>query len=289
METALAEMPLALFSTLAPMGAGAFAALAAVFTLADPDEAQTRRIDRATALPLALMLAGFGAATLHLASPGRALGVLAGVGSSPLSDEVAAGAAFALLAAVCWVWALSGRMSQGTRHVLVCVLAVGGLVFAAAIGTAYLMDTIPSWNTPAVPVSLVGFALAGGAAVGLLAVGMAGCGPLLAARAPRLAMTALAVGGLVLGMAGAGAQLTAAAGMTSPLAVGADLVGGVAGAIVIGAAGLSSSAACVAIACATGRRAATLGALAAALAFAGILALRLAFYATQLSAGLAWA
>ena len=172
METALAEMPLALFSTLAPMGAGAFAALAAVFTLADPDEAQTRRIDRATALPLALMLAGFGAATLHLASPGRALGVLAGVGSSPLSDEVAAGAAFALLAAVCWVWALSGRMSQGTRHVLVCVLAVGGLVFAAAIGTAYLMDTIPSWNTPAVPVSLVGFALAGGAGSGFGTGGM---------------------------------------------------------------------------------------------------------------------
>ena len=56
MEAALNELPLALFTTLAPMGAGAFVALAcALFTTTFSDE-QLRKIDRFMAIPLIVVL-----------------------------------------------------------------------------------------------------------------------------------------------------------------------------------------------------------------------------------------
>lgn len=286
MEAALSEMPLALFSTMAPMGAGSFAALAALFLAADLTDDQRRALDRLTAVPVALVAAGFVAATFHLASPGRAVGVLAGVGSSPLSNEVAAGIVFCVLMAVYWAWALSGRMAEGVRTALVTVTAGMGIVFALLIGMAYLIGTIPSWNTLASPVSVAGFALVGGAAVGAFVAGAAGCGPALAARTPRLALSGLAATGLALGLGGAAAQLTGTAALTSPLASGADLAASMAGAVVVGVVCLVASAAATALV-ASGRRTTWSGAAAVVLAFAGILALRLAFYATELSVGLA--
>ena len=275
MEAALSEMPLALFSTVAPMGAGSFAALAALFLAAGLTDDQRRALDRLTALPVALVAVGFAAATLHLASPGRAVGVLAGV---------AAGLAFGVLMVAYWAWALSGRMAEGARVALVTATAALGIVFALLIGMAYLVSTIPSWDTLATPVSVAGFALLGGAAVGTFMAGVGGCAPALAARAPRLALGVLAAAGLVLGLGGAAAQLTGAAALASPLASGAEQVASVAGAVVVGV--VCSVAAAVATVVATsGRRTAWVGGGAVVLAFVGILALRLAFYATELSVG----
>ena len=96
----------------------------------------------------------------------------------------------------------------------------------------------------------------------------------------------LAAAGLVLGLGGAAAQLTGAAALASPLASGAEQVASVAGAVVVGV--VCSVAAAVATVVATsGRRTAWVGGGAVVLAFVGILALRLAFYATELSVGLA--
>lgn len=286
MEAALSEMPLALFSTVAPMGAGSFAALAALFLAASLTDDQRRALDRLTALPVALVAVGFAAATLHLASPGRAVGVLAGVGSSPLSNEVAAGIVFGVLMVAYWAWALSGRMAEGARVALVTATAALGIVFALFIGMAYLVSTIPSWDTLATPVSVAGFALLGGAAVGTFMAGVGGCAPALAARAPRLALGVLAAAGLVLGLGGAAAQLTGAAALASPLASGAEQVASVAGAVVVGVV-CSVAAAVATVVAASGRRTTWVGGGAVVLAFVGILALRLAFYATELSVGLA--
>ena len=212
--------------------------------------------------------------------------MLAGVGSSPLSNEVAAGIVFGVLMVAYWAWALSGRMAEGARVALVTATAALGIVFALFIGMAYLVSTIPSWDTLATPVSVAGFALLGGAAVGTFMAGVGGCAPALAARAPRLALGVLAAAGLVLGLGGAAAQLTGAAALASPLASGAEQVASVAGAVVVGVV-CSVAAAVATVVAASGRRTTWVGGGAVVLAFVGILALRLAFYATELSVGLA--
>ena len=175
MASAFAELPLALFSTLAPMGAGAFLILAILFSTTKVDDAAAKRIDRFTAIPVALVIVGFIAAFFHLASPLHAFGVFAGLGSSPLSNELAMGCVFAVVMLVYWIWASAGKMSAGVRKGLLWATAVLGLVFAWFTGMAYMIDTIPSWNTFAGPVQMIGFALLGGAAVAVLVLVLAMC------------------------------------------------------------------------------------------------------------------
>ena len=94
METALNELPLAIFTTLAPMGAGAFAVLAAAFCTMKLDDVKIKAIDRFSLIPLGLIAVGFVASFFHLASPLKAYGVLSGIGHSPLSNEIAVGMVF---------------------------------------------------------------------------------------------------------------------------------------------------------------------------------------------------
>ena len=73
MEAAFAELPLALFTTLAPMGAGAFIALALAFFTTTFTDDQVKKIDRMTLIPFVVVLVGFAASFFHLAcSPASA-------------------------------------------------------------------------------------------------------------------------------------------------------------------------------------------------------------------------
>ncbi|NBI32366.1 DmsC/YnfH family molybdoenzyme membrane anchor subunit [Enterorhabdus sp. P55] len=285
METAFAEMPLALFSTLAPLGAGAFTALAVAFLTTSFEADSLKKIDRMTALPVAVVIIGFIAAFFHLASPLNAFGVLAGVGTSPLSNEILVGCVFCVLMLVYWVAALAGKLSAGARKGLVVAVALVGLVFAVFTGMAYLMDTIASWNTPAVPAQMLGYSLAGGMALGVLVLGAAGCGAELAARPLKTAVAALALAGAVIGLAAFALQVSAVGALSTPLYAGSDLVADVMGVIVAGAVALVLAVVCTLLAL-RGKSAAATAGVAAVLAIAGVLCLRLAFYGMQLSVGL---
>ncbi len=288
MEAAFAEMPLALFSTLAPMGAGAFLILAIAFTVAKPDAEALRRIDRFTAIPVALVLVGFIAAFFHLASPLNAFGVFAGIGRSPLSNELVVGCIFAVVMLVYWIWAVSGKMPEGARKGLVWVTAVVALVFALFTGMAYMIDTIPSWDTFAGPVQMLGFALLGGAAVGVLVLALGGCADALKAGTLKTAVLAVLAAGLVLGIGGFAVQAAAASGMSNALFSGADLVASATMTIVCGIICLVGTGVCDTLAVRGAGASALVGASAGAavLAVVGILLLRLAFYTMQISVGL---
>lgn len=288
METAFAEMPLALFSTLAPVGAGAFLVLAMALSTAKPDADALRRIDRFTAIPVALVVVGFIAAFFHLASPLNALGVFAGVGRSPLSNELVVGCIFAVVMLAYWIWALTGKMPEGARKGLVWATAALGLVFALFTGMAYMIDTIPSWNTFAGPVQMLGFALLGGAAVGVLVLTLAGCAEQLKAGALKTAVLAVLVAGLVLGIGGFAVQAMAASGMSNALVSGADLVASATMAIVCGIICLVGTGVCDTFAVRGMGAGALVGVSvgAVALALVGILLMRLAFYAMQVSVGI---
>lgn len=288
MEAAFAEMPLALFSTLAPMGAGAFVVLAVAFFAGKFDDDALRRIDRFTAIPVGLVIVGFIAAFFHLANPLNAFAVFGGLGSSPLSNEVVMGVVFTVVMLAYWLWAFLGKMPEGARKGLVAVVAVLGVVFAFFTGMAYMIDTIPSWNTLAGPVQMVGFALLGGAAVAVLVLTLAGSGAALKGGTLRTGVLAVLGAGLVLGLGGFAVQAVGASGMENGLYSGADLVAGAVVAIVCGVVCLVGTGVCdtYAIRGAGGSAALRVSAGAVALAVVGILLMRLAFYAMQMSVGL---
>lgn len=281
----MAELPLALFTTLAPIGAGAFIALAVAFFTTKFSDEQLKKIDRMTTIPVVVLVAGFICAFFHLASPMHAFGVFAGLGASPLSNELLAGVVFAVLAIVYWIVALAGKLGEGARKGFAAVVAVMAIVFACFTGAAYMMETIASWNTPMVPVAVLGFSLLGGVSLGVLVLALSGALEDAAKGGFRMAALAVLIVGLVLGVAGLMVQVMSVSGMGNALVDGADLVAAASAPMWIGVVCMVVAAAAAFMALRNSKSTA-LAAAAPVLAIVGVFAARLAFYAVQLSVGL---
>ncbi len=281
----MAELPLALFTTLAPIGAGALIALAVAFFTTKFSDEQLKKIDRMTTIPVVVLVAGFICAFFHLASPMHAFGVFAGLGASPLSNELLAGVVFAVLAIVYWIVALAGKLGEGARKGFAAVVAVMAVVFACFTGAAYMMETIASWNTPMVPVAVLGFSLLGGVSLGVLVLALSGALADAANGGFKMAALAVLVVGLVLGIAGLMVQVMSVSGMGNALVDGADLVAAASAPMWIGVVCMVVAAAAAFMALRNSKSTA-LAAAAPVLAIVGVFAARLAFYAVQLSVGL---
>lgn len=281
----MAELPLALFTTLAPIGAGAFIALAVAFFTTKFSDEQLKKIDRMTTIPVIVLIVGFICAFFHLASPMHAFGVFAGLGASPLSNELLAGVVFAVLAIVYWIVALAGKLGEGARKGFAAVVAVMAVVFACFTGAAYMMETIASWNTPMVPVAVLGFSLLGGVSLGVLVLALSGALEDAAKGGFKTAAPVVLVVGLVLGVAGLLVQVMSVSGMGNALVDGADLVAAASAPMWIGVVCMVVAAAAAFMALRNSKSTA-LAAAAPVLAIVGVLAARLAFYAVQLSVGL---
>lgn len=281
----MAELPLALFTTLAPIGAGAFIALAVAFFTTKFSDEQLKKIDRMTTIPVVVLVAGFICAFFHLASPMHACGVFAGLGASPLSNELLAGVVFAVLAIVYWIVAFAGKLGEGARKGFAAVVAVMAIVFACFTGAAYMMETIVSWNTPMVPVAVLGFSLLGGVSLGVLVLALSGALEDAAKGGFKMAALAVLVVGLVLGVVGLLVQVMSVSGMGNALVDGADLVTAASAPMWIGVVCMVVAAAAAFMALRNSKSTA-LAAAAPVLAIVGVFAARLAFYAVQLSVGL---
>lgn len=281
----MAELPLALFTTLAPIGAGAFIALAVAFFTTKFSDEQLKKIDRMTTIPVVVLVAGFICAFFHLASPMHAFGVFAGLGASSLSNELLAGVVFAVLAIVYWIVALAGKLGEGARKGFAAVVAVMAVVFACFTGAAYMMETIASWNTPMVPVAVLGFSLLGGVSLGVLVLALSGALEDAAKGGFKMAAPVVLVVGLVLGIAGLLVQVMSVSGMGNALVDGADLVAAASAPMWIGVVCMVVAAAAAFMALRNSKSTA-LAVAAPVLAIVGVFAARLAFYAVQLSVGL---
>lgn len=281
----MAELPLALFTTLAPIGAGAFIALAVAFFTTKFSDEQLKKIDRMTTIPVVVLVAGFICAFFHLASPMHAFGVFAGLGASPLSNELLAGVVFAVLTIVYWIVALAGKLGEGARKGFAAVVAVMAVVFACFTGAAYMMETIASWNTPMVPVAVLGFSLLGGVSLGVLVLALSGALEDAAKGGFKMAAPVVLVVGLVLGIAGLLVQVMSVSGMGNALVDGADLVAAASAPMWIGVVCMVVAAAAAFMALRNSKSTA-LAVAAPVLAIVGVFAARLAFYAVQLSVGL---
>lgn len=221
MGTGFSETPLAVFTTLAPMGAGAFLVLACLIAAAKLDDEALARLDRLSIVPFAVSAVGFIGAFFHLANPLHAFGVFAGIGISPLSNEVAVGVVFMAAALVYVVLAFTGKLTASSRKAFSLVVGVLALVFMVFCGLAYMMDTIPTWNTPASIVQMLGYGLLGGSAFAALTCGLA---RIEVSQKASVAVIAFVAVGLVLSLVGFGIQITAAASIANIWGAAIDLV-----------------------------------------------------------------
>lgn len=282
MENAMAELPLAIFTTLVPFGAGAFIMLAASLFVSKFEAAEQAKLDKLSLVPLAIVAVGFVASFFHLASPTSAFGVFAGLGSSPLSNEIAMGVVFFVVAAVYCAMAFAGKLADSSRKPFAAVVAVLALAFSAFTGMAYMMETIASWNTPLVPIEMLGLALLGGAALGSALVSAA------AKSSDFHAWTSVA---FVMALVGYVAALVALVGhygvlgaLSSSTVAGATLADGVTGFLAgFGVCGLLSVAS---LGYCCKKPSTAVSAIAAVLALVAIFLVRFAFYAIQLSVAL---
>ncbi len=285
METAMNELPLALFTTLAPIGAGAFVTLAIAFFTTKFSDERLKRIDRMTLIPLAVVIIGLIASFLHLASPLRAFGVFAGIGSSPLSNEIVISCLFIIVAIIYLVYACTGTMKEGTRKIFAAVLAVLGVVFACFTGMAYMVSTIVSWMTPALPISIIGFSLMGGALLGVLTLACAGALDEACKTSFKMMTLIIALIGLILGVAGALMQYGLAASIVTAIANGAVMASAVNGYLI-------AFVVCVVLGVMLGmyvlmkKHSLALTIVASILILGGVFIGRLVFYALQISIGL---
>lgn len=226
MEAAFAELPLACFTTLAPLGAGAFIALFLANLMQPLSDADRRRIDMLTLVPLGFLLLAFGLAFLHLANPLHAPFVLSGLGSSPLSNELLVGSAAFALMGVYWVLAMMGRLGKRARLVFSLITALAALAFALFIGLAYYIDTSASWHTPLIWVQMVGIALMGAGLTGSLVLAAARVLPVGPARLTKVLAVVGGVG-FVLFIGAFLWWIEFVSTLSNPLSNGARMVEGV--------------------------------------------------------------
>ena len=191
METALGEITLVLFTTIAPAGVAGYLVMLAL-AFAASDESDARRVERYLVVPLVFAITGLIASATHLGTPANALYVATGIGRSPLSNEVAAAVAFLALGGVYWFLAFRDDVPRMLRRVLAAAAAVAGVAFVAMIALAYSVSTVPTWNLPTGPAALCLSALASGPFVALLGMGLARVGATRMQRRVLLALSAAA-------------------------------------------------------------------------------------------------
>ena len=286
MAAAIHELPLALFTTLASIGAGAFIALALAFFTTKFTDEQLARVDKLTIVPAIVVVVGFIAAFFHLANPAAAFGVFGGLGRSPMSNELAVAVVFAIVMAVYVIMGFAGKLA-GARKGLAGAVAVLAVLFAVFMGLAYGMPTIPTWSTAWPVVQMLGYALLGGSAMGACVLAFAGADDAAHEGSFKTALIGLAVAGLVLAVAGLALMASGATGIANTFVSGAELVSGCMGALVVSIVCLALACAAV-VAAALGKGGKAIPAVAVVLAFAGILAGRFVFYALQISVGVSF-
>ena len=277
MNTAFSEIPLAIFTTFAPIGAGAFIALALALLKDNLSEKQLQHADKWTLVPALFILVGLGASVAHLGDPGHILSAVSGFGASPLTNEVISGCILITLALLYVIIGFMGKFSTASRKLFACIVALAALVFAIFTGLAYMIPTIASWSSPLSIVQICGFALVGGAAfLPLLLKEFEGQGSLVAGI-----IAALGVLCAVIGVAGT-ALLTN--GLSNAAINGASLVSEALPYIVAGLLLICLSA--VFTWMQAKKTTQTFAWIALTCAILGIFLARLAFYGLQLSVGL---
>lgn len=220
MEHALAELPLALFTTIGTVGAGAFIYLClAIFTQRFTSE-ELERIDKFTWVPFVFLLVATVCAFFHLTQPLHAPFILLHI-MSPMTIEILVFGLAVALILVYLLLAKFGKLNDGLRKALIALCALSAIVVGVFMGLAYKVATIPVWAAAHTPIMMVGFVLAGGAALGLFILKLA---KIESFTQPfKLSTLVLMLVGLALSAYGVFSLYTMASGITTHIADGAAM------------------------------------------------------------------
>ena len=167
-QTALHEITLVLFTTLAPASVFACVLIALLLAFGGLETKESIRVQHMAVLPLVLAMVGLVASATHLGTPSNALYVLTGIGRSPLSNEVAAAIAFLGSSGLCWLYSFALKPHAKVLTIWNTANAVTGIACITMIALAYSEPTILTWNTWHVPANIWLSALAGGPLIALL-------------------------------------------------------------------------------------------------------------------------
>lgn len=230
MESILAELPLALFTTFASVGAGAFIIAAFMQGKKQTDAGEVSSSRLGIWLPFVVALIGFCASSFHLADPLHAPFVVLGLGSSPLTNEVISGVVF-MVAALVLAIMNARRASDGTLRIAGIVVAILAGVFVLCMAWAYSVPTIISWDSVGVILELIGIALAGGAVLCALTQQLH-----LSAQSVSgsRALLIFSVVGMVIVFVALIMQVSQISQLVNPVASGAELISHVLPFLVIG-------------------------------------------------------
>lgn len=222
LHTALQEITLVLFTTLAPSGAIAFvlsslpllAQLVARLSHRSPSAsepilpAKSKPLEQALPVPILLVLVGLIASASHLGTPSNALYVLTRTGFSPLSTEVATVVIFLGLASTYWLYSFALSPRAWLKLVLLLLADLVAVASVASIALAYSVTTMITWSSPLFAIGLIALGLCGGPLVALATIQASS--PASLSWHARVAFYCLCVAGLavnVLVMAMQGARL----------------------------------------------------------------------------------
>lgn len=168
MAGGFSEVSLAMFTAFSPAGALSFA-LMAVYLLTHAkgmDQALRDRVSHAFLVPLGVVWVGFMASATHLGTPANALHAFAGIGRSPLSNEVLCTVAFLFAGGVYWLYTYKLHYSRMLAQVLLACSIVASALMLWFTAFAYSVPTVPSWNTWHTPLNFWGLSLVAGMALG---------------------------------------------------------------------------------------------------------------------------
>lgn len=140
------EWPLMIFTVFGQCVAGALIVMGFAW-LNEKDAAVKARIVRSMFYLWLVMGIGFMASVLHLGSPLRAFNSLNRIGSSALSNEIAAGSVFFAVGGFWWLVSAIGKMPPAVGKIWLIVSQILGLVFVWAMTRVYQIDTVPTWYT----------------------------------------------------------------------------------------------------------------------------------------------
>ena len=155
------EWPLVIFTVFGQCVAGALI-VAGFAWLKEKDDGVKKRIVRSMFFLWVVMGIGFMASVLHLGSPLRAFNSLNRIGSSALSNEIAAGSIFFAVGGFWWLLSAIGKMPATLGKVWMILSMVLGIVFVWAMTRVYQIDTVPTWYTGYTTLAFFLTALLGG-------------------------------------------------------------------------------------------------------------------------------
>ncbi|MGF1692438.1 DmsC/YnfH family molybdoenzyme membrane anchor subunit [Photobacterium kagoshimensis] len=142
------ELSLVLFTVLAQTAVGAYLIMSIANLVTNSRVDVKSRITRNMFFVWVVMGLGFVASSTHLGSPMRAMNALNQVGTSWLSNEILTGSMFFAFGGLYWLLEVLDKGTEGVRKGLKIAGMVAGVAFMYSMVNVYLIDTVPTWNTP---------------------------------------------------------------------------------------------------------------------------------------------